>query len=715
MQNKQRHKTMELLAPAGGPEQLTAAVLCGADAVYFGVGNFNARRGAQNFDLESLRQTVAFCHLHGTAVHLTINTLVFDRELPAAMETVRAACEAGVDALIVQDLGLARLIAQAAPDMPIHASTQMSLHNLSGVQLLEPFGYTRAVLAREMSAEEIERVCRGTSLEIETFVHGALCMCLSGQCYLSAVAGERSGNRGLCAQPCRLPFYEKDPQRCGLSLKDMSLFSHIGRLREAGVRSIKIEGRMKRPEYVAAAVTAGRAALAGEKPDLDTLRAVFSRSGFTDGYFTGKLGRHMFGVRQKEDVTAASPALLKNLARLYAKETGRVGVQAQMEIRSGMPLCLTLSDPDGNSILVSGAVPEAARSKETTEEMVRQSLSKLGGTPYYLKKANISLDCGLAVPVSELNRLRREAVEKLSAKRSHPKTIPFSAPQVEPLPGPNPEKSPALWVRLQYPGQLDRELWRQVQRIILPLDQLASLPVTGLEEKLVAQLRSDAFLRGKTAAIAFRLLRQRDSVRHDREPGRDSSDSKAGDAGDRRFRPKCDQLPISNPPEGNGAGCGNPVHRNAHSRLHCHGAGPSQRDFRLREDSFDDGTKLPRICRKRLSGLPGIPGHVRPAQGSLCSGLCRQKGWRKPKRRADLQLSAAVSGRPFGRLPETGFPHSIFYRRISRSCSGYLKRVPKRRPAGRYYTRAVLPAYQIAGWKGEFLFGFVFSCAGHNV
>lgn len=196
MQNKQRHKTMELLAPAGGPEQLTAAVLCGADAVYFGVGNFNARRGAQNFDLESLRQTVAFCHLHGTAVHLTINTLVFDRELPAAMETVRAACEAGVDALIVQDLGLARLIAQAAPDMPIHASTQMSLHNLSGVQLLEPFGYTRAVLAREMSAEEIERVCRGTSLEIETFVHGALCMCLSGQCYLSAVAGERSGQPG---------------------------------------------------------------------------------------------------------------------------------------------------------------------------------------------------------------------------------------------------------------------------------------------------------------------------------------------------------------------------------------------------------------------------------------------------------------------------------------------------------------------------------------
>ena len=488
MQNKPKCKTMELLAPAGGPEQLTAAVLCGADAVYFGAGNFNARRSAKNFELESLRETVTFCHLHGTAVHLTVNTLVFDRELPSAMETVRAACEAGVDALIVQDLGLARFIRQAAPDMPIHASTQMSLHNLSGVQLLEPFGYTRAVLAREMNAEEIAQVCRGTTMEIETFVHGALCMCLSGQCYLSAVAGERSGNRGLCAQPCRLPFYEKNPQRCGLSLKDMSLFSHIDELRQAGVCSLKIEGRMKRPEYVAAAVSAGRAALAGEKPDLHTLQAVFSRSGFTDGYFTGKLGPGMFGTRQKEDVTAASPALLKDLARLYAKETGRIGIQAQIKVRASMPLCLTLSDPDGNSVTVSGAVPQAALSRETTEEMIRQSLNKLGGTPYHLKKANISLESGLAVPVSALNQLRREAVEALSAQRSRPKEIPFSAPQREPLPKPDPQKSPALWVRLQYPGQLDRELWRHAQRIILPLDQLASLPVTGLEEKLVAQL-----------------------------------------------------------------------------------------------------------------------------------------------------------------------------------------------------------------------------------
>ncbi len=489
MQKKSRQKpdVIELLAPAGGPEQLTAAVLCGADAVYFGAGNFNARRNAKNFSLDELGKAVAFCHLHGVAVHLTVNTLVFDRELPEAMKTVKAACEAGVDALIVQDLGLARLIGQAAPDMPVHASTQMSLHSPEGVQLVEKWGYSRAVLAREMSVGEIEAVCKKTGLEIEVFVHGALCMCLSGQCYLSAVAGERSGNRGLCAQPCRLPFYEKDPQRCGLSLKDMSLFSHMDKLREAGVCSLKIEGRMKRPEYVAAAVCAGRAALAGEKPDLGTLQAVFSRSGFTDGYFTGRMGPGMFGTRQKEDVTAASPALLKDLSRLYAKETGLVGIRARFEVRAGEPMRLTLSDGQ-NQASAQGPVPEAARLKETTGEMVRQSLGKLGGTPYHLQELDLSLDQGLAVPVSELNRLRRAAVEALSGKRSLLKPVSFHLPPVVALPKADPDREPELWVRLQYPGQLDQALWRHAARVILPLDQLAAMPPCGQEEKLAAQL-----------------------------------------------------------------------------------------------------------------------------------------------------------------------------------------------------------------------------------
>ncbi|MBQ2792227.1 MAG: U32 family peptidase [Oscillospiraceae bacterium] len=488
MQKPISKQKIELLAPAGGPEQLTAAVLCGADAVYFGAGSFNARRNAKNFDLESLRETVQFCHLHGTKVHLTVNTLVFDREMDEAMETVRAACEAGVDALIVQDLGLARIIRREAPDMVIHASTQMSLHNPDGVALLEDYGYSRAVLAREMSEKEIERVCQSCEMEVETFVHGALCMCLSGQCYLSAVAGERSGNRGLCAQPCRLPFYEKNPNRCGLSLKDMSLFSHVDRLAQMGVCSLKIEGRMKRPEYVAAAVTAGKAALRGEKPDLETLQAVFSRSGFTDGYFTGKMGANMFGTRQKEDVTAASPALLKNLARLYAKETGLVPLFAEFSARENEPVRLTLHDAEGREASVSGEVPQQAINKPTSDEMVRQSLGKLGGTPFHLKNCTLSLDEGLAIPVSELNRLRREAVENLIAQRSETHPIPFVPQKAEPFPAADPTRRPDLWVRLEYPGQLPREKWEAVKMVILPLDRILEMPGTGYENKIAAQL-----------------------------------------------------------------------------------------------------------------------------------------------------------------------------------------------------------------------------------
>lgn len=488
MADKSLLKKAEILAPAGGPEQLTAAVLCGADAVYFGAGNFNARRNAKNFDLDSLKETVDFCHLHGTAVHLTVNTLVFDRELPEVMETIEAACRAGVDALIIQDLGLARLVQKAAPDMPIHASTQMSLHNLDGVSLLEGFGYTRGVLAREMTADEIKAVCQGTGMEIEGFIHGALCMCLSGQCYLSAVAGERSGNRGLCAQPCRLPFYEKDSGRCGLSLKDLSLIQYLGQMRDMGVCSFKIEGRMKRPEYVAAAVTAAKAALCGEKPDMESLQSVFSRSGFTDGYYTNSMGGGMFGVRQKEDVVAASDSLLKNLGQLYAKETGRVGVWMRFCADAGHTVSLSLTDGDGNRVTVAGEPPQEALHKPTTPELVRQSLGKLGGTPFHLEDAQVLLQEGLAIPVSELNRLRREGIALLSQQRINREPIPFALPPIEELPKPDAGKTPSLWVRLAYPGQLDQDLWEKAEQVILPLDQAVQLPQTGWEHKIAVQL-----------------------------------------------------------------------------------------------------------------------------------------------------------------------------------------------------------------------------------
>lgn len=468
-------RRIEILAPAGGREQLAAAAACGADAVYLGAGAFNARRGADNFDADSLREAVRFCHIRGMQVHLTLNTLILERELPQAAELAKDACAAGVDALIVQDLGLARLLRRAAPAMPLHASTQMSVHNLEGAKALEQLGFSRVVLAREMSREEIARVVQGTSLETEVFVHGALCMCVSGQCYMSSVIGERSGNRGLCAQPCRLPFYAEDPARCGLSLKDLSLVSYLRELEALGVTSAKIEGRMKRPEYVAAAVTACKNARDGLPVDFDTLRAVFSRSGFTDGYYTGRLGREMFGTRQKEDVTAAAGAL-KALQRLYSREEPRVPVEAQLKLCWGLPVSLRLRDPEGREGAAFGEPPEQAVTRPTSEEDARQSLGKLGGTPYYLSKAAVSVEDGLMVPLSKINRLRREAAEDLTGQRGADRPVPFTPPESYSFPKLLLLRQPRLRGRFARATQIPEGAWEQLERIILPLAEALKLP-----------------------------------------------------------------------------------------------------------------------------------------------------------------------------------------------------------------------------------------------
>ena len=311
----------EILAPAGSPQALIAAVRSGADAVYLGIKGLNARRSAENFDDDQLKEAVAYCHKHNVKVHLTLNTLVSDGELEKAQEAVRLACESGVDAIIVQDIGLAELIHRNAPEMPLHASTQMSVQTAAGLKRLKKLGFTRAVLPRELSKEEIKKLCENSPIELECFVHGALCMCVSGQCLFSAVLGSRSGNRGACAQPCRLPFGVENGTGHDLSLKDLSLIDYIAEMAEMGVCSFKIEGRMKRPEYVAAAVKACRNSVDGVADNAlrDDLRSVFSRSGFTDGYYRNKLGYDMFGIRRKDDVTAAS-GVLKKLEKLYEKE-----------------------------------------------------------------------------------------------------------------------------------------------------------------------------------------------------------------------------------------------------------------------------------------------------------------------------------------------------------------------------------------------------------
>ena len=291
---------MELLSPAGSRAALEAAVQSGADAVYMGFGAFNARRNAKNFTDEEFADAVAYCHLRGVRVFLTLNTLLTDRELPQAAEVLRKASQMGVDAVLVQDWGVLTLAQAVTPDLPIHASTQMSLFTSGGARWAERLGMERVVLARELSRDDIANVCRSCGAEIEVFVHGALCMCYSGQCTMSALIGQRSGNRGACAQPCRLPYGVNGPckNQFPLSLKDANLSAYLQELGDMGVACLKLEGRMKRPEYVAV-ITSIYRRLIDEKrgptaAESQALEQAFSRSGFTDGYYRpSKRPRHV--------------------------------------------------------------------------------------------------------------------------------------------------------------------------------------------------------------------------------------------------------------------------------------------------------------------------------------------------------------------------------------------------------------------------------------
>lgn len=330
----------EILAPAGSMESLTAAVRCGADAVYIGAKRYSARASAQNFDKQELEKAVYYCHARGVKVYLALNTLLTDDEMDDAAETVKEACSLPVDAVIVQDIGLASFIRSACPSLRLHGSTQMSIHTPQGAKELYRQGFSRVVLARELSKEEIAEIAESCPIELEVFVHGALCMSVSGQCYFSSLLGGRSGNRGQCAQPCRLPFSVQGGTGHDLSLKDLSLLHHLGGLRGLGVHSFKIEGRMKRPEYVAASVAAAKKAVSlGFLPyeDSKLLEQVFSRSGFTDGYYGEQLGRKMFGTRTKEDVAGAQPALLSQIRAQYKDEKQRIPVSFGAPNKRGAP------------------------------------------------------------------------------------------------------------------------------------------------------------------------------------------------------------------------------------------------------------------------------------------------------------------------------------------------------------------------------------------
>ena len=405
---------IEILAPAGGMEQLIAAVRCGADAVYLGMGGFNARRNAENFSGDGLTEAVSYSHGRGAEVHVTLNTLVYDDEIETLEREIDRAAEAGVDAVIIQDPAVLRIVRNRYPAIKRHASTQMTIHNTDGAKLMRDMGFDRVVLSRELSLREIEKICSSVDIETEVFIHGALCMSCSGGCYLSSMLGGRSGNRGLCAQPCRLNF-RSGKREYALSLKDMSHIQYLKELSDMGVRSAKIEGRKKRPEYVAAAVTACRKSLNGEEYDVDALQAVFSRSGFTDGYATGKRDLTMFGYRRREDVTAQT-GVLNELANLYRKERQSVPVDMSFGMKVGATVVLTVSDGE-RTVTAEGAVPETAKNRPTDSETAEKNLSKTGGTPFCLNGFTAEIDPGLMLPVSELNSLRRDALGKLLTDR----------------------------------------------------------------------------------------------------------------------------------------------------------------------------------------------------------------------------------------------------------------------------------------------------------
>lgn len=474
----------ELLCPAGSRESLIAAVQCGADAVYMGFGAFNARRNAKNFTDEEYAEAVRYCHERGVKVFLTLNTLLTDRELGEAANVLRRASAMGVDAVLVQDWGVLTLAQAVVPDLPIHASTQMSLHTLGGANYAAQLGMERVVLSRELSKGEIAEICRQCPAEIETFIHGALCMCYSGQCTMSALIGQRSGNRGACAQPCRLPYGVNTPCRGDhpLSLKDANLAAYAVEMEEMGVDCLKLEGRMKRPEYVAVITYIYRKLLNERRgptaEESAALEQAFSRSGFTQGYYLGKKGPQMFGTRPEN---APEPKELFAWARsLYEKEDRRtVDITMAATLRAETAAELTVSDGE-HTVTVTGAVPEAARNRALTGEEVAQRLKKTGGTAYRCDEVTVTLDEGLMLSAGALNGLRREALEQLSAVRTAPPARrECPTPELPPLTEDPYTGAPALTVSIARSEQLTAALVAENPEIIyIPLELLNKVDLT---------------------------------------------------------------------------------------------------------------------------------------------------------------------------------------------------------------------------------------------
>lgn len=487
---------LELLSPAGSPEAVIAAVQNGADAIYLGMGDFNARRGAKNFTNEEFEKAMTYCRVRGCKVYVTLNTLVNDREMSEAVATAKLASDCGADGIIIQDIGLISAIRRALPDIPLHASTQMSLHNLAGVQAAAEMGLTRAVLARELSFEEIKYITANSPIETEIFVHGALCFCHSGQCYMSSLIGRRSGNRGMCAQPCRMQYslggrMDDYP----MSLKDNCLVDRLREIEEAGVACVKIEGRMKRPEYTAIVTGIYSKAIKEHRQpsaeEMEMLTKAFSRQGFTQGYFNGDK-KDMFGVR--EEASEGTEKMFTVARRAYAEgELRRVPVHFYTVAEKGERIKAIAFDDDGHKAVTYGPVPEKAQRQGLTDGYLVEQMFKTGGTPYNCVENKAKTDPGLYLAAAEINELRRKLISALSSQRAVP-------PTRRTLPLPPPPKNvatvadPKLIIQVRTAEQLSRELadlrpayiyvpaqiMAEQPKLVLPFVEKGSVPVAVL-------------------------------------------------------------------------------------------------------------------------------------------------------------------------------------------------------------------------------------------
>lgn len=458
------YRLPELLAPAGSQKALEAAIDGGADAVYFGASAFNARIGAENFSDTALADAIELCHAYGVKSYITLNTLAHDRELDDFLKTAENVWALGADAIIIADLGAAMALKAEIPEIVLHASTQMSGHNVSEASLLSSLGYSRMVLARETPLRDIRTFTETSPIEAEVFIHGALCVSHSGQCLFSSIVGGRSGNRGECAQPCRLPYEGRE--QYPLSLRDLCLAPFIPELIDAQVASLKIEGRMKSPEYVREVTSVYRTLLderrGANSDEILRLSSAFTRGGFTSAYFTEGISREKMLGRRSDTDKENSRALTQ-----FDKITRKRPLDIKAEFRSDMPSTLTLTSGD-KTVTVKGDVPNEAINAPMTEDSVLKNLTKLGDTPFCVGKTNVLIDGNLMLPVSKLNALRRDGIAALVGSAARQNVVHGARPKLT-----RKDQASRLDARFIFPENITQRAARFFERIYIPLEKYA--------------------------------------------------------------------------------------------------------------------------------------------------------------------------------------------------------------------------------------------------